>query len=766
MAKLVLQGTDSAYPLGEKPLVIGRTSQCDIPIAEHRASRTHCEVGKDSEGYYVKDLASRNGTYVNTKKVQRFPLRSGDKISIGKTTFLVDLEDAPSLLCSSIAALKPCPSLLIKSPKQNPRHVLLQESKYALGRKEIVNDLCLVDNQVSSQHAEIAEKEDGWWITNTKSKNGVFVNTQQVESCRLKHGDIIRLGETTLLFQDPKKQKNCSERMFWPLFLLVLGSISLVFFGAKYFLRPTSKILITLPGNMIDDFSFESGFSWESSSQMRIAQTEYRSGKSSLYASSLQESAYEETKYVNPLDIAYGKAYTISFWTKYQDIQGVAGLKILWLSKKEKLFEEYSPFLRQSSLKWQNIVFTASPPPSATHFYLFCFTMGKVQAIHFDDIHVQEKDDSLTEGASLKHDGLILYADKRGILQAYHHLQHLFSLGRFHVWQGESENRKLIATQEFSQVKLQEEGNRLAVKGEMYHLQGGPSFSLALEGETKDDRLSLSCKLMNVPKRPDLFVEYTWPIALPEEREHKEKEEWFQSHPDHLLWQAGKKIQIGIFYPKPLECRMTKDSHSIRLCYPLLPNEKNEYVLDLTLKTNLHQDSSKIHEWKQIAEDAYNRGSFGKASQYYDRIHTNLIFHPFAQTAWQRLNLLRQLYQKDVEALSERLKQAQFFQQELVYERVIEEALLALKKWEGSPLPEMIALLKEAQAQKQKCKEAKAQKEYSQWLQRAESFRRNHYALFATLFYEEILERYPDKNKESQPSIQEKIQSLKKSYQK
>jgi nucleotide-binding universal stress UspA family protein len=71
--------------LGEEPLLIGRMSDCDVVVADPRASRRHAEVRPAGNGFMVVDLGSMNGTVVNTAAVREQQLGDGDEIRIGST---------------------------------------------------------------------------------------------------------------------------------------------------------------------------------------------------------------------------------------------------------------------------------------------------------------------------------------------------------------------------------------------------------------------------------------------------------------------------------------------------------------------------------------------------------------------------------------------------------------------------------------------------------------------------------------------------------
>jgi pSer/pThr/pTyr-binding forkhead associated (FHA) protein len=72
-------------------LVIGRGRSADLILAEPTISRAHAAVGYDTEGFFVQDLGSTNGTMVSGAKVQRVQLKNGDLIQMGKLTLGVTL---------------------------------------------------------------------------------------------------------------------------------------------------------------------------------------------------------------------------------------------------------------------------------------------------------------------------------------------------------------------------------------------------------------------------------------------------------------------------------------------------------------------------------------------------------------------------------------------------------------------------------------------------------------------------------------------------
>lgn len=68
-----------------KEAIIGRSDKADILIDDDFASYTHAKVFRDGHSYFLKDLKSTNGTFLNSAKINKARLNDGDVIAIGKT---------------------------------------------------------------------------------------------------------------------------------------------------------------------------------------------------------------------------------------------------------------------------------------------------------------------------------------------------------------------------------------------------------------------------------------------------------------------------------------------------------------------------------------------------------------------------------------------------------------------------------------------------------------------------------------------------------
>ena len=88
---------DSTYVLAKDEVTVGRDSSNLLAISDPSLSRRHCVLSYDAEGYTIRDLASRNGTFVNGTAVKECRLHHGDQISAGDSVFVLLLRDDTSV---------------------------------------------------------------------------------------------------------------------------------------------------------------------------------------------------------------------------------------------------------------------------------------------------------------------------------------------------------------------------------------------------------------------------------------------------------------------------------------------------------------------------------------------------------------------------------------------------------------------------------------------------------------------------------------------
>ncbi|HON92354.1 MAG TPA: FHA domain-containing protein [Sedimentisphaerales bacterium] len=94
----------SYYPLGRRTNVVGRDEALPIQILDNMVSRKHLQIRFDqaTNRYFAFDMKSRNGVYVNNRRIEdEVVLQDGDIILVGMTSLLFadrDFKDKESAL--------------------------------------------------------------------------------------------------------------------------------------------------------------------------------------------------------------------------------------------------------------------------------------------------------------------------------------------------------------------------------------------------------------------------------------------------------------------------------------------------------------------------------------------------------------------------------------------------------------------------------------------------------------------------------------------
>jgi serine phosphatase RsbU (regulator of sigma subunit)/pSer/pThr/pTyr-binding forkhead associated (FHA) protein len=92
MAYLVSEGSGGnkkRFPLDKEVMAVGRHPDCHIVIEDSSVSRFHSQISFDGNDYFLEDLDSRNGTYLNDSRLhQQVVLRDGDRVRVCDFAFV------------------------------------------------------------------------------------------------------------------------------------------------------------------------------------------------------------------------------------------------------------------------------------------------------------------------------------------------------------------------------------------------------------------------------------------------------------------------------------------------------------------------------------------------------------------------------------------------------------------------------------------------------------------------------------------------------
>ena len=91
------------------------------------------------------------------------------------------------------------------------REVETDETVLTIGRTSR-NTLEIHDDQSSREHCRLERCDDGsWTLTDLASRNGTLLNDQPIGQAPLRHGDLIRIGTTTIRFELPQAERAATE---------------------------------------------------------------------------------------------------------------------------------------------------------------------------------------------------------------------------------------------------------------------------------------------------------------------------------------------------------------------------------------------------------------------------------------------------------------------------------------------------------------------------------------------------------------------------
>ena len=97
-------GDQKVFPLPSTVTVIGRRRNCDLRIPLDSISKRHCQISIEGDSLKIRDLGSRNGTFLNGKRVEEETAKAGDFIQVGPVLFALQIDGLPATIVSPPAA--------------------------------------------------------------------------------------------------------------------------------------------------------------------------------------------------------------------------------------------------------------------------------------------------------------------------------------------------------------------------------------------------------------------------------------------------------------------------------------------------------------------------------------------------------------------------------------------------------------------------------------------------------------------------------------
>ncbi|MFT7519446.1 MAG: pSer/pThr/pTyr-binding forkhead associated (FHA) protein/tetratricopeptide (TPR) repeat protein [Kiritimatiellia bacterium] len=195
---------ERVVPLDRGAHTLGRSDDNQLVLPDIGVSRQHARVHVTPEGVRIEDVGSGNGTWRDGRRVRPSDLLGdGDMVLIDPFTleFRKAASSAPRYTPGSIRARVSAEARLdvVHGPSLAQRSYLIPGAGLSLGRSEY-RDLVVLDPAASRHHCDVVRRDDGYYLIDNDSSNGVFLNDERVNDAMIYPGDVIRIGNTELRF--------------------------------------------------------------------------------------------------------------------------------------------------------------------------------------------------------------------------------------------------------------------------------------------------------------------------------------------------------------------------------------------------------------------------------------------------------------------------------------------------------------------------------------------------------------------------------------
>jgi pSer/pThr/pTyr-binding forkhead associated (FHA) protein len=74
--------------LSKEEMLLGRSGVCDMQFHDPKVSRQHAMVRLHDNHYFIQDMQSSRGTFINGKRIQTHQLQDRDQIQLGDTVLV------------------------------------------------------------------------------------------------------------------------------------------------------------------------------------------------------------------------------------------------------------------------------------------------------------------------------------------------------------------------------------------------------------------------------------------------------------------------------------------------------------------------------------------------------------------------------------------------------------------------------------------------------------------------------------------------------
>ena len=214
MARITIKSGEfknRSYELQKDVLSVGRSSDNIIQVIDKKISRKHAEFVLKQDKYWIVDLKSKNGTYVNGMKVLEQILNDGDVITVGETYLIFNDEPTKSKDISGKVKLVEdgewgkmkktmkvgsSPSFLeIDVKKSEPEELKSAHEKLTIlyRASEAISAILDIDkllDKIMDLVYEVAKPERGFILLKEEETNDLVVRVMRLEENKMPDGNV------------------------------------------------------------------------------------------------------------------------------------------------------------------------------------------------------------------------------------------------------------------------------------------------------------------------------------------------------------------------------------------------------------------------------------------------------------------------------------------------------------------------------------------------------------------------------------------------
>ena len=193
-AFLYRSGEERNFPFPDRPQVrVGFDRTNDVAVPFEGVSRRHARISFDGKAYWIEDLGSSNGTFLNGRRlVRKQRLAHLDVVTLGRYADLIFVRRQIPRARATQSGIQSAWLLALDGPEAGSRREIPRGS-ITIGRS-LASNVVVDSHLVSKSHARLERSGLQLVVIDLQSSNATFVNGERIDSKALADGDEISLG--------------------------------------------------------------------------------------------------------------------------------------------------------------------------------------------------------------------------------------------------------------------------------------------------------------------------------------------------------------------------------------------------------------------------------------------------------------------------------------------------------------------------------------------------------------------------------------------